>query len=102
MKTNQPNTQQTESTNYDLTPKQQAMAKNIETMKELGFDILVSTYGYTVLKDGVKLHYVSWHTPLCDLKELITKHVIPYYEKRAYEKGQNDLRKAFKKLLDIN
>lgn len=86
----------------ELTPRQQAMAKNIETMKELGFDILISTYGYTVLKDGVKLQYVSWHTPLSDLKELITKHVIPYYEKRAYEKGQNDLRKAFKKLLDIN
>ena len=88
-------------TNTELTPRQKAMQANIEIMKELGFDIEVQTYGYSVSRDGVKLQYVSWHDPLVRLSELIDKHVIPYYQKRAYEKGQNDLRASLKKLLDI-
>lgn len=76
--------------------------KNIAFMMELGFEVKpMSSVGYSVYKDGVKLYYCSYNEPLQNLAKLIKDHVIPYYEKRAYEKGQNNIRESLKKLLEI-
>lgn len=76
--------------------------KNIAFMMELGFEVKpMSSVGYSVYKDGVKLSYCSYNEPLQNLAKLIELHVIPYYEKRAFEKGQNNIRESLKKILEI-
>ena len=76
--------------------------KNIAFMMELGFEVKpMSSVGYSVYKDGVKLSYCSYNEPLQNLAKLIQDHVIPYYEKRAFEKGQNNIRESLKKILEI-
>lgn len=76
--------------------------KNISFMMELGFEVKpMSSVGYSVYKDGVKIYYCSTSSYLQNLAKLIELHVIPYYEKRAYEKGQLDLKKTINNLLSV-